>query len=272
MNAVRVPLIRRALQNVHRDQRAHIDLRSRPLEGLRVLDVGCGGGLLSEPLGRLGAQVTGIDASPQNVAAATHHVRLDDELSKRVEYQCISVEDLAASGAQYDGVVCSEVLEHVADLPSFLAALTSLIAPGGAMVLTTINRTLPSFALGIMAAEYVLRLVPAGTHEWTKFVTPEEIAQCLETPLPSSYHHTTNPLSALFPLPRPDASLQQPAAGPGPTGVVIEHITGLRYNPVSNSWSTSADTAINYAVVARKLTAEEAAAAPTATPAAPVEV
>ncbi len=246
LNHVRVPLIRRAMQNVHRDARGDVNLKAKPLEGLRILDVGCGGGILSEPLARLGARVTGIDASPQNVAAATYHSRLDAEIASRVQYQCISVEDLASTGASFDGVVCSEVIEHVADLKGFLAALSALVNPQqGALVITTINRTAASFLQAIMAAEYVLRIVPAGTHEWTKFVTPAEIADALGAPLPAE-HRTAQ-------------GTDEAAEAADGTGLqskphfVVEHVTGLTYNPFAHRWSTVSDSSVNYALVARRL-------------------
>jgi ubiquinone biosynthesis O-methyltransferase len=231
LNAVRVPLIRRALSGDFLPRRraaaaaaaaaaGEADLApcpGAPLAGLDVLDVGCGGGILSEALARLGARVTGLDASPQVAAAAAAHAALDPALARRTRYLASSAEALAASGAQYDAVVCSEVLEHVAEPAPFVAALAALARPGGHVVVTTINRTLPALWGAVLAAEYVLRLVPPGTHEWGKFVQPEELAAALR-------------------------------AG----GCDVEQCVGMAYNPLSGAWSQSASTSINYAMVARK--------------------
>ncbi|KXZ53877.1 hypothetical protein GPECTOR_6g795 [Gonium pectorale] len=168
-----------------------------PLTGLRVLDVGCGGGILSESLARLGAQVHGIDVTRENVEAARLHAARDPQIAARVRYDVISAEDLAASGtASYDVVVASEVLEHVSKPHQLLAVLASLLAhrpaagaqggaeggsggaegsSGGTLVVSTLNRTPAAWAVAIAGAEYVARVVPAGTHQWRKFITPEEL-------------------------------------------------------------------------------------------------
>jgi ubiquinone biosynthesis O-methyltransferase len=218
MNAVRIPLVRQAVSGSPHGR------GPSPLAGARILDVGSGGGILAEPMARLGARVTGIDASPDNVRAAAHHASLDPSLLGRLEYRCSTAEALASEAGQreaYDTVVCSEVLEHVAEAAPFLATLGSLVRPGGALVVTSINRTARSFAAAILAAEYVLRIVPAGTHEWAKFVAPHELEAALR-----------------------------------PAGFVIEKATGLGYNPLSGRWFTSDDMGVNYAVIARKGAAE----------------
>lgn len=216
LNSVRVPIIRRAMR--HDATVQNVDLHAAPLAGLSVLDIGCGGGILSEALGRLGATVTGIDASSANVLAATAHSRVDPCVSKHVTYKHTSVEALADTGVQFDGVVASEVLEHVADVDVFLSSAVRTLRPGGRIVVTTINRTVKSFTLAILGAEYVARIVPAGTHEWGKFVTPEELSNVLHS-----------------------------------VGCVTESIQGLWYNPLASAWGLTNDTQVNYALVARKM-------------------
>ncbi len=145
----------------------------RPFSGLTVLDVGCGGGLLCEPLARLGAAVTGIDASAEAVAAARAHA---GETGLDIAYECVAAETVRDRGARFEAVIASEVIEHVTDPAAFLHTLTGLVKPGGAVVLTTLNRSAKSLAVAKVLAEYVLRMIPAGTHEWTKFLTPEELS------------------------------------------------------------------------------------------------
>jgi 2-polyprenyl-6-hydroxyphenyl methylase/3-demethylubiquinone-9 3-methyltransferase len=146
--------------------------RDDRLDGLRILDIGCGGGILAEPMARLGGQVTGIDATPQAIEAATAHATA---VGLTIDYRCTTAEALAETGAQYDLVYASEVIEHVTDRRLFAAATAALLAPGGTIVITTINRTLAAFALAKVALEYVLRTVPAGTHDPARFVKPAEL-------------------------------------------------------------------------------------------------
>ena len=142
------------------------------LDGLRILDIGCGGGILAEPMARLGGQVTGIDATPEAIEAAQAHAM---SAGLTIDYQCTTAEALAESGAHYDLVYASEVIEHVTDRKLFAASMAAMLAPGGTVVITTINRTLASFALAKVALEYVLRTVPAGTHDPARFVRPGEL-------------------------------------------------------------------------------------------------
>ena len=189
-----------------------------PLAGVHLLDVGCGGGLLAEPLARLGATVTGLDATGSAVDAARAHAALDPaSFGGRLTYLHSTAEALLEVGGRYDAVVASEVVEHVSDRPAFLATLAGLLRPRGVLVVTTLNRSLPAFFGGILAAEYALRLVPPGTHEWTKFVTPRELGEELAA-----------------------------------CGLRVSPPTGFWYNPVTGGWSTSTDTSINYAIVATK--------------------
>ena len=186
----------------------------RPLRGLDVIDIGCGGGLLCEPMRRLGATVTGIDGAEENILIAQTHAR---DAGLDIAYGVALPESLAAEGRTYDVVLNMEVVEHVADVDAFLAASAALLRPGGAMVLSTINRTLRSLALAKVAAEYVLRWVPAGTHDWRKFVRPSELARGLR-------------------------------AG----GVEIVEIAGLVYRPLSREWRTGRDVSVNYLAFALK--------------------
>lgn len=186
-----------------------------PLKGLTVLDIGCGGGLVCEPLTRLGAKVTGVDAGDKNVRIAALHA---EQSGLDIDYLCALPEDLAREGETYDVVLNLEIIEHVADVDAFLGASTTLVRPGGALVLSTINRTLKALALAKMAAEYVLRWVPAGTHDWRKFVKPSEMAAALR-----------------------------------PHGVEITALAGLVYSPLRDEWSLHAsDLDMNYLAFAVK--------------------
>ncbi len=147
------------------------------LKGLKILDVGCGGGLLAEPLARLGGNVTGIDASKETIAAAKRHAK-DGGLT--IDYRVSSVEELARKKIKYDLITALEVAEHVADMDSFITSLAALLKPGGLLIMSTLNRTPQSFLLGIIAAEYVLGWMPRGTHQWNKFIRPSELAGKLE--------------------------------------------------------------------------------------------
>ena len=150
-----------------------VDPRSRtPLTGRTALDVGCGAGLLTEPLARLGAAVTGIDAARENIAAAAAHAAAG---GLNISYRSVAVEELAAEGRTFDLVTCMEVVEHVADRPAFLRSLRTLTAPGGTLVMSTPNRTPLSYAALIVGAERIMRSIPRGAHDWHKFVTPEEV-------------------------------------------------------------------------------------------------
>ena len=212
-NPTRLAYIRDRLCNhFGRDPKA-----PRPLEGLRLLDVGCGGGLLSEPMHRLGADVTGIDASDKVVSVARHHA---DDMGLDIDYRVATAEDLAAKGEEFDVVLSMEVVEHVADVDGFLATLGDITAPGGAVFCATINRTPKAFALAIVGAEYVLRWLPRGTHQWQKFVRPSELAAGLRT-----------------------------------GGVTVGEITGVIYNPISDRWRLGDDLGVNYMTFGSKASA-----------------
>src|ERR1700733_14703632 len=172
LNPVRLEYVRdRACAHFERMPKSR-----QPLKGLKILDVGCGGGLLAEPLARLGDDVTGIDASETTITAARKHAKT---MGLDIDYRIAGAEDLAAKKMRYDLITALEVIQHVADTDSFLAALARLLKPGGLLVMSTLNRTPKSFLLGIVAAEYVLGWIPRGTHEWTKVIRPSELVRQL---------------------------------------------------------------------------------------------
>lgn len=195
----------------------------RPLDGLSILDIGCGGGLVCEPLCRLGARVTGIDPGLDNVEAARRHAAGQ---GLGVDYRVARVEDLAAEGLAFDAVVCLEVVEHVPDPGAFLKACAGLVRPGGLVLLSTINRTLKAYLLAIIGAEYVLRWLPVGTHQWERLVTPDELARHL-----------------------------------GAAGLGRPEFQGLVYRPLEDSWTLSADTDVNYFAAAAKPPLQDVSAA-----------
>ncbi len=156
-----------------RDRRA-----PAPFAGLSLVDVGCGGGLVAEPMARLGAAVTGLDASGASVLAARRHA---EGQGLEIDYRAETAEALAASGARFDVVLALEIVEHVADVAAFLEALAALAKPGGLVILSTLNRTAASFAIAIVGAERVLRWLPPGTHDWRKFLTPDALSAALRS-------------------------------------------------------------------------------------------
>jgi 2-polyprenyl-6-hydroxyphenyl methylase/3-demethylubiquinone-9 3-methyltransferase len=209
-NPLRLAYIRdRAAEHFGRDP-ARLD----SLAGLRVLDIGFGGGILSEPLARLGAGVVGADPSESNIAVAKHHA---ERAGLSVDYRAVAAEVLAQSGETFDVVLAMEVVEHVADLGLFIGLAAGMVAPGGLLLVATLNRTAKSFALAIVGAEYILRWLPRGTHRWEKFVTPNELEMAIE-----------------------QSGLQ-----------VVDEI-GVVYNLFADRWQLSADTDVNYMMVAEK--------------------
>lgn len=170
MNPVRIGYVRDAAA-VHFKRNT---TQNAPFSGLKLADIGCGGGLLAEPMARLGFSVTGVDASPENIATAAHHA---EQSGLAIRYLATSAESLAEQGEQFDMVLALEIIEHVADVELFLAACAALVKPGGLLVVSTLNRTLKSLALAKIGAEYIMRLVPRGTHDWRKFLLPHEIEE-----------------------------------------------------------------------------------------------
>ena len=210
LNPVRLGFIRdRIAVHFGRDP-----LAERPLEGLRLLDVGCGGGLLCEPLTRLGARLTGIDALEQSIKVAALHAA---ESGLDIDYRHTTAEGLARDGESFDAVLNMEVVEHVADLSAFLEASAALVKPGGAMVLATLNRTPKAFLLAVLGAEYLLRWLPRGTHDWRKFRRPSELAAILRR-----------------------------------CDLEVEETTGVHYNPLTAAWRLGPDLDVNYMMLALK--------------------
>jgi 2-polyprenyl-6-hydroxyphenyl methylase/3-demethylubiquinone-9 3-methyltransferase len=210
INPVRLTYIRdRLCRRFGRDPKA-----AASLAGLAVLDVGCGGGLVCEPLARLGAAVTGIDPAPENIEAAKAHA---EGARVGVTYRVATAEELAASGAAFDAVLLLEVIEHVPDAPAFLKTIAPLVKPGGVLVLSTLNRTLKAYALAIVGAELILRWLPVGTHQWQRFVTPEELRAALSG-----------------------------------TGLKLADTTGMVYDLFADEWSLSSDTDVNYLAAAMR--------------------
>ncbi|XP_023727112.1 ubiquinone biosynthesis O-methyltransferase, mitochondrial [Cryptotermes secundus] len=213
LNKLRVPLIRDGLRNV-----GQIDLSKwqspKPLHGMKILEVGCGGGILTEPLARIGADITGIDASQNVIDIASSHAQQDPSVSNSITYTCRTVEEHAKEHKDfYDAVVATEVLEHVTHKDLFLEACISTLKPGGSVFITTLNRTVVLWAFGIMLAEYVLGIIPRGTHQLEKCIKPHETQALLEK-----------------------------------YGCTTKLIHGMLYNLLSNEWHWSSNTSMNYAL------------------------
>lgn len=211
LNPIRLQFIRDQLCG-------HFDRDSsslRPLKGLNIIDVGCGGGLISEPLARLGANVTAIDAGAEAIGVASSHAA---QSGLDIDFRQMTAEDLVASGSTFDAVVSLEVIEHVADVQQFLDSLGQLVRPGGAVVLGTLNRTLKSLALAKIGSEYILRWVPAGTHDWRQFVKPSEMARGLR-----------------------------------PHDISLQALSGVVFNPVRDEWRLSDDIDVNYLAAFQRL-------------------
>ncbi|NNF24246.1 MAG: bifunctional 2-polyprenyl-6-hydroxyphenol methylase/3-demethylubiquinol 3-O-methyltransferase UbiG [Rhodobacteraceae bacterium] len=192
------------------------DLKAeRPFEGLRLLDIGCGGGLLSEPMARLGAEVVGADAAERNIPVARIHA---EQEGLDIDYRFTTAEDLAAAGEAFDVVLNMEVVEHVSDPQAYLDACQALLKPGGLMICSTLNRNPKSYVMAIIGAEYVMRWLPKGTHEWSKFITPEELFDLISK-------------AGLDPVDR----------------------KGFQFNPVTWSWRLSdRDLSVNYVTASVK--------------------
>lgn len=187
---------------------------TRPLDGLNIVDIGCGGGLMCEPLTRLGARVTGIDPAERNIGVAREHARGSD---LDIDYRTLTVEELLAEGRTFDAGICLEVVEHVPDVRAFLKACAGLVRPGGVMIVSTLNRTLKSYALAIVAVEYVLGWLPRGTHDWNRFITPDELKDHCAA-----------------------------------AGLDAPRFEGFVYNPMTDTWRLAPDTDVNYLASAAK--------------------
>lgn len=185
-----------------------------PFEGLRFLDIGCGGGLLTEPMARLGATIVGVDPSERNIKTAKVHA---EEMGLDIDYRAGTAEDLAQEGEKFDVILNMEVIEHVSDPKAFAASTSSMLKPGGLMFVATLNRTLKSFGLAIVGAEYVLGWLPKGTHQWEKFITPDELKGWLAE-----------------------------------NGLATKEESGVTYSPFSRQWRKSRDMDVNYMVVGQK--------------------
>lgn len=186
----------------------------KPFDNLSILDIGCGGGLLCEPMARLGAQVTGADASEKNIKIAALHAKKSE---LEINYLATTSEDLAASGQQFDIVLNMEVVEHVSDVPLYLESCAKLVKPGGLMFVATINRTAKAFALAIVGAEYVLNWLPKGTHSYSKFLTPDEITSVLKR-----------------------------------GGMSLKDKSGVTFSPLKDEWRKSRDMSVNYMLLLEK--------------------
>lgn len=210
LNPVRLAYIRdKAVAHFGRDGAAR-----RPLEGLRLLDIGCGGGLLSEPMARLGADVIGADASERNISIARLHAA---QSGLGIDYRATTSEALAAAGERFDIVLNMEVVEHVDNVPLYMKSCADLVRPGGLMVSATLNRTARAFALAIIGAEYVLGWLPKGTHSYEKFLTPDELTALIER-----------------------------------NGMKVTDRAGVVFNPLQDLWRQSRDMGVNYMLLAEK--------------------
>jgi 2-polyprenyl-6-hydroxyphenyl methylase/3-demethylubiquinone-9 3-methyltransferase len=208
LNPVRLDFVRgEFLRHFGRDSRS-----VRPFDGLSLADIGCGGGLASEPMARLGFRVTGVDAGAEGIAIARDHAAAS---GLAVDYRVATAEHLAAEGARFDAALALEIIEHVADREAFFAALGALVRPGGILIGATLNRTARSFALGIVAAEYGLGWVPRGTHEWSRFPRPSEFVLGLRR-----------------------------------NGFRTVRLAGLSYSPLNDAWTVTDDLSVNYMLAA----------------------
>ena len=212
MNPVRIEYIRsQILEHFH----TRNETLQTPLTGINLLDIGCGGGLLAEPMARLGARVTAIDASEQNIAVAKLHA---EQMILDIDYRCTTAENLATTEERFDVILAMEIVEHVADVSLFIKSSCALLKADGIIILSTLNRTLKSYALAIVGAEYIMRLLPIGTHTWNKFLRPSELCRELEV-----------------------------------NNLEVSQMTGMVMNPLTRRWHLDRnDLSVDYMVVGRK--------------------
>lgn len=204
MNPVRIEYIR-----------AKILANFQSIEGIKLLDIGCGGGLIAEPMKRLGANVTAIDAAEKNITVAKLHA---EKMRLNIDYRCTSAEDLAVTGEKFDVILALEIIEHVADVNLFIKSACELLKPNGLIILSTLNRTAKSYALAIIGVEYIMRLLPVGTHTWSKFLRPSELCRPLEE-----------------------------------NNIEITYLMGMVMNPLSWKWHLDPkDLAVNYLICGKK--------------------
>ncbi|EYU31619.1 hypothetical protein ABFS82_13G041100 [Erythranthe guttata] len=214
MNPTRLAFIRSTLcRHFGKDPNS-----TRPFEGLKFVDVGCGGGILSEPLARMGATVTGVDAVEKNIKIAQLHADLDP-ITSSIDYRCTTAEKMVEEQMKFDAVLALEVIEHVAEPAEFCKSLSALTSCGGATLISTINRSMRAYATAIVIAEYVLRWLPRGTHDWSSFLTPEELVLILER-----------------------------------ASISVQEMAGFVYNPLTGQWSISDDISVNFIAYATKNT------------------
>jgi 2-polyprenyl-6-hydroxyphenyl methylase / 3-demethylubiquinone-9 3-methyltransferase len=205
------------LEFIRRETARHFNREARklgPFDGLSLLDIGCGGGLVCEPMARLGFEVLGVDASERNIGTAQAHAA---ESGLRIDYRTGTAEALAAAGMGFDVVLNLEVVEHVADVAAYLRACAGLVKPGGITIVATLNKTFKSFALAKIGAEYVLGWLPRGTHDWNRFIAPEHLRGRLEE-----------------------------------SGLTILKTQGISFDPLNWDWKMSSDVDVNYMVVAAR--------------------
>ena len=191
-----------------------LKIKKKPLDKINILDIGCGGGLLSEPMTRLGANVTGIDASSKNINIAKHHAKKNN---LKINYICSSPEKLKIK-KKFDVILNMEIIEHVEDIDFFINSCSKLLKKNGLMFVATLNKTLKSYMFAIIGAEYVLRWLPIGTHDWEKFVRPEDLKKILSK-----------------------------------NNLKLEKLDGMNFNIIKDEWSMSSDTSINYIVKSIKI-------------------
>ena len=201
-NPIRIKYIKENIINNFK-----LKIEGKPLENINILDIGCGGGLLSEPLQRLGANVTGIDASYENIKIAKLHAKKN---KLNINYLCTSPEKLKMK-KKFDVILNMEIVEHVEDVQFFLKTCSKLLKKNGLMFVATINKTLKSYIFAIVGAEYVLRWLPIGTHEWEKFIKPEDLKNILKN-----------------------------------NNLILNRLDGMHFNIIKDEWSISNDTSINY--------------------------